>query len=89
MKEEPPLRKLNDAISRFCARHPHWGIPGLMRYVVIGSVIMYVLIFVTQYAALNLLGLRMEAVLHGEVWRLVTFIFMPISLSPLALALSL
>ena len=34
------MRKLNDAISRFCANHPYWGIPNLMRYVVIGTVIM-------------------------------------------------
>ena len=83
------MRKLNDALDRFCARHPYWGIPNLMRYVVAGTVVMYVLILVTNYQAYGLLNLSFPHILRGEVWRLVTFIFMPLDLSPLWLAISL
>ncbi len=83
------MRKLDEAISRFCANHPYWGIPNLMRYVVVGTVIMYVLTIVTRGAATSLLALYPAAVLQGEVWRLVTFIFMPMDSSPIFLAFSL
>ena len=38
-----PLRKLYDAADRFCARHPRFGVPDLMRYIVIGNVVVYFL----------------------------------------------
>ena len=36
-----PLRKLYDAADRFCARHPRFGVPDLMRYIVIGNVVVF------------------------------------------------
>jgi len=83
------LRKINDAIDRFCASHPYWGIPNLMRYVVIGTVVMYVLSILTRGASQFALALLPSAVLQGEVWRLVTFIFQPMDTSPIFLAISL
>jgi len=83
------LRKLNQALDRFCARHPYWGIPNLMRYVTIGTAILYALILVTGYRALPLLTYSIGDILHGEVWRLVTFVFLPTSSNPLILAISL
>ena len=41
--EESPLRKLNQAIDRFCALHPRFGIPNLMRYVVFINIAFYIL----------------------------------------------
>ena len=38
-----PLRKLNDAIDRFCATHPRLAIPGLMRYIVGANALFFVL----------------------------------------------
>ena len=35
--EVPLLKKIYDAVDRFCARHPRFGIPNLMRYIVIGT----------------------------------------------------
>ena len=37
------MRKLNDAIDRFCALHPRLGITGLMRYIVIANAAVYIL----------------------------------------------
>ena len=31
------MKKLYDAADRFCARHPRFGIPDLMRWIVIGN----------------------------------------------------
>lgn len=36
----PALKKLNQAIDRFCILHPNFGIPNLMLYVVIGNVVL-------------------------------------------------
>ena len=33
------MKKLNRAVDRFAYSHPNFGIPNLMRYVVIGNVI--------------------------------------------------
>ena len=34
------MKKLNQAIDRFCILHPNFGIPNLMLYVVIGNVVL-------------------------------------------------
>ena len=75
-----PLRKLYDAADRFCARHPRFGVPDLMRYIVIGNVVVFFLIMLTRgtnASALNFLYFDPQMVLRGEVWRIVTYIFVP------------
>jgi hypothetical protein len=42
------LKKLYDGVQRFCAAHPRFGIPNLMRVIVIGNVAVYVLMLLTQ-----------------------------------------
>ena len=71
------LKKLNDAIERFALEHPNFGVPGLMRYIVIGEAIVYLLSIFSNPAAVSFLAFDLNRVLHGEIWRLVTFIFMP------------
>ena len=74
-----PLRKLNDAIDRFCALHPNLAIPGLMRYIVGANVILYVLSLFAGGGTLNFLALDISRVLHGEIWRLITYVLLPTS----------
>ena len=86
------MKKIYDAVDRFCARHPRFGIPDLMRWIVIGNVAVYVLMLLTMRAdanALSFLYLDGSKVLRGEIWRIVTFIFVPASSSPFWLAVSL
>lgn len=83
------LNRLNDRIDRFCALHPNFGIPGLMRYVVGGNVLVYLLTIFSNEAALEFLWLDVGAVLHGEVWRIITFIFVPTYGSVLFMAIAL
>ena len=74
------MRKLYDAADRFCARHPRFGVPDLMRYIVIGNVVVFFLIMLTRgtnASALNFLHFDPQMVLRGEVWRIVTYIFVP------------
>lgn len=86
------MKKLYDGVQRFCAAHPRFGIPNLMRVIVIGNVAVYVLMLLTQANdanALCFLTFNLNALLHGEVWRLVTFVFVPAYSSPFALLISL
>lgn len=86
------MKKLYDGVQRFCAAHPRFGIPNLMRVIVIGNVAVYVLMLLTQAndaSALSFLTFNLNALLHGEVWRLVTFVFVPAYSSPFALLISL
>ena len=71
------MKKLNEAVDRFALTHPGFGIPGLMRYIVIGEAIVYVLAVFSSRSAIWFLAFDWHAVLRGELWRLVTFVFVP------------
>ena len=86
------MTKIRDAVDRFCARHPNFGIPRLMLYVVAGNVLVYLLALLTSAknpAALSFLTFNLSGLLRGEVWRIVTFVFFPMSTNPFLLFLSL
>ena len=70
------MRRLNEAIDRFCALHPRWGIPGLMRYIVGANIILYFLNMLSR-GGLGFLAMDPAAVLHGEIWRVVTYVLLP------------
>ena len=70
------MKKLCLAIDRFCARHPNFGIPGLMRYVVASNIIFYILQMFAN-GTLSFLELDPAAVLQGEVWRIFTYALLP------------
>ncbi|MBQ1804646.1 MAG: rhomboid family intramembrane serine protease [Oscillospiraceae bacterium] len=84
------MYKLNAAIERFCIRHPNFGIPNLMLYVVISNVAVFLLTRFSSKSAqfLQSLAFTLSGVLHGQVWRLVSFVFIPESTSPLFLFIS-
>lgn len=80
MKEVVSLRALQQWLDRFCYKHPRLGIPGLMRYIVIGNVLVYLLnLFSTNGypVASALLSFDTSAILQGQVWRIITFILVP------------
>ena len=86
------MKKLYDGVQRFCAAQPRFGISNLMKVIVIGNVAVYILMLLTASAdanALNFLTFNLAALLRGEVWRIVTFIFVPTYTSPLSLLISL
>lgn len=83
------MKKLNDAVDRFAFSHPNFGVPNLMRYIVAGTAAVYLLLRMTNFSLLYLLGFNWGEVLHLQVWRLVSFVFVPDTFYPLNLILSL
>jgi len=71
------LKKLNAAVDRFAYNHPNFGIPNLMKFIVIGNVIVYLLSVFAGYSAIHFLSFDWFAIKSGELWRLITFVFMP------------
>lgn len=72
------MRKLYDAIDRFCALHPRLGIPNLMRYIVAANAVVYILsIFDRSGLLLNTLAMDPWSVLHGQIWRIITYVLIP------------
>lgn len=73
------LKKLIDKIDRFCILHPRFGIPRLMMFVVIGTLAVWLFSAMdTTGMFLNMLTFSPEMVFrHGQVWRMLTFIFIP------------
>lgn len=67
------LRKMEKKFGRY-------AIPNLTRYIILTYVIGYCLQIFQRLYGWNLLGavaLNPEAIIHGEIWRLVTWIFCP------------
>ena len=73
-------------VDLFCYRHPRFGIPNLMLYIVIGNVAIWLFGIVDSSGTLySLLAFSPADILHGQVWRLVTFALIPNSGGYLAL----
>ena len=77
MLEGSSLKKLNEAVERFCALHPRLGIPGLMRYIVGANAVIYLLSLFARGGSLNFLCMDPASVLRGELWRIVTYVLLP------------
>lgn len=82
------MKKLNQAIDRFCILHPNFGIPNLMLYVVIGNVVLGLLSNFSNGNFLSFFSYTLSGLLHGQVWRLVTFVLIPESSSPFYLLIT-
>ena len=76
-------------LNRFCYNHPNFSIPGLMKYIVAGNVIVYLLAMVSQGTFVDLVTFVPGLILRGQVWRLVTFVFVPMAFDPLYFVLSI
>lgn len=65
--------------ERFCARHEKWGIKNLMLYITAISVVMYLLArtdFGVQFIY-EWLTFVPSKIMQGQIWRIVTFAFLP------------
>ncbi|MGM9521406.1 MAG: rhomboid family intramembrane serine protease [Oscillospiraceae bacterium] len=72
------MKSLDRAIERFCYRHPRFGIKNLMTVIVAGNVIVFLLsIMDTTGTFLGYLCFSPALILKGQIWRLVSFIFVP------------
>jgi membrane associated rhomboid family serine protease len=64
------------------------AIPGLIRAVVALTALVFLLVLLNPGFE-KFLALSPKRIMHGEVWRLVTYLFLPQTLSPLWLVLAL
>lgn len=68
---------LSRKLSKFCYNHPNFGIPGLMKYIAIANVAVYLMDLLTNNMATYLLSLYPSLVYQGQIWRLFTFVIVP------------
>lgn len=69
-----------------------YAIPDLMKYVVFGQGIVFLLLYIwpsVGYPLYQLITLNRMMLLRGQIWRLFTFVFVPSSSSPLFILFSL
>ena len=71
-------------IDTFCLKHPDFGIPNLIRYITIANAVMWLLNMVNP-RILPYMMFNPYYILHGQVWRLISFMFIPPSTGVLAL----
>lgn len=66
-------------LDRFCYKHPGFGIPNLMKVIVLGNVAVFLLDMFSGggYTLSGLLCFYPELIFQGQVWRIITFIFVP------------
>ena len=84
------MRSIDSWLDRFCYRHPRLGIPNLMTILVVGTALVYLMDRFSGGTFSLLLYFSPVAILqHFQVWRLVTFLFVPLSYDLFALVLSL
>ena len=68
------MKSLRKRFERFCFQNRDKGIPNLMLYVSLGCALVYLITSITQNTVLySLLVFNREAILHGQIWRLVTY----------------
>lgn len=73
-------------LDRWERRFGRYAIPNLMNIIIGGQVIAWLIILLFYKELYLLLPLSREGLLHGQVWRLVTFVFTPsLTVSPLYL----
>ncbi len=83
------MRSIDSWLDRFAYKHPRFGIPNLMMVIVIGTVLVYLMDMFSGNTFSAMLAFSRYGILHGQVWRLVTFLFIPLGGDPFTVILSL
>ena len=89
-KEMSKLKKLRRNFERFCFQHRNKGIPNLMLYVILTTAVIYLYSIATKNMVLyEWLCFDRTLILRGQVWRLITYIFLDFNGNLLWMALGL
>lgn len=68
------MKNLRGRFERFCFQNRDKGIPNLMLYITLGCGLVYLITSITQSTVLyNLLVFDRNAILHGQIWRLISY----------------
>ena len=70
-------------IEEFCRKHPGFGIPNLMRYIVIANAVFWIMGAINP-VLMNYMLFNPALILRGQIWRLISFVFIPPSMGVLA-----
>ena len=68
-------------LSKLQRKYGRYGIPNLMKYIIIIRIVGAVLGIISPYFYPLYLALDIRQILHGQVWRLVTFLLAPYDFS--------
>ena len=72
------LERFDRGVSRFLYKHPNFGLPRLRLYLIIGNALVYIFSMMDRTGMLAYwLCLIPSRLLAGELWRLLTFVFVP------------
>ena len=81
---------MNNWLYKMERRFGRYGIPDLAKYLAIGQLAVWVIVMFFYADLLNWISLSRSGLLHGQIWRLVTFILVPpLTINPLYLVLNL
>ena len=70
------MQKLRQRYNRFVMRNSNRGIPHLMLWLCAGSAIVYLFsVFTGSQELYDILSFDANAILHGQVWRLFSYVF--------------
>ncbi len=84
------MKRLNKKIDKFCGTHPNFGIPNLMKYIIIGNIIVWVFCQMDTTGMLySSLYFAPQKFFQGQVCRSVPFALIPEADGLLWLAISL
>lgn len=73
------MKVISRWLDRFCYNHPRFGIPNLIRYIVIGNAAVFLLDLFSQSLFSQIIAFYPSLILQGQVWRLITFVFVPVN----------
>jgi len=84
------MKAFTRAIDRFCYKHPRFGIPQLIRIIIFGTALVYIFGMMDTTGSFNFfLSFSPGHIVRGEVWRLITFVFIPLEAHPFFLLITL
>ena len=81
---------MNNWLYKMERRFGRYGIPNLAKYLALGQLVVWVIVMFFYGDLLGLIALNRPTLLQGQIWRLVTFVFVPpLTFNPLYLVLDL
>ena len=73
---------MNQLLNKLERRFGKYAVPDLIKYVIVLYCAGAALGLINEEIYYNYLALNIEAVLHGQVWRLVTYLIEPYGFNP-------
>lgn len=77
------MKKIRNAVDAFCRKHPYFGLENLMKYLMIANIALWLLNAVNP-VILRYMSFNPYYIFRGQIWRLISFVFIPPSTGVLA-----